>query len=277
MANATIQDLQVSKIFADPDQPRKQFDPDALIRLAESMITSGQRVPISVTRDGKRFKIIDGERRFQAAQRGGIKTLQAIVELEVKDRFEAQIVSNYCREPHTIPEACAAVDRLMVDGRTQMEIGRLFGRSQGWVSTCKKLWDKLRPEVMEMISANKRSENPLALSVAVMIADMPRNKQLTMANRVKKMTAEKGRAYLAKSPHLKRRARTPQPAEIKNSITVSADIIWARVSVLMGMSRNTFNQAIGSMRKSERNIVIDTLLGAAKDLAALAATAKKVK
>ncbi len=76
-----VSDIPVAKIVADPDQPRKHFDPDALDRLAASLKAKGQLQPIRVrwSEGLGHYVVIVGERRFQAALRAGIASLACVV------------------------------------------------------------------------------------------------------------------------------------------------------------------------------------------------------
>ena len=73
--------IAVDRIVRDPDQPREEFDEEALQRLADSLRTRGQLQPIQVRWDEGRgvYVILVGERRWRAAQRAGLAELSCIV------------------------------------------------------------------------------------------------------------------------------------------------------------------------------------------------------
>ena len=83
----TMRDVEVEVIKADPQQPRKEFDEDALKELAESIKAHGLIQPIvlrpSPEKDGE-YYIIAGERRFRAVKLNGTKTIRAIVKKTLK-------------------------------------------------------------------------------------------------------------------------------------------------------------------------------------------------
>src|SRR4051812_28313956 len=94
--------ISVDRITADPDQPRRDFDPEELERLAESMRTRGQLQPIRVRWDeGQgRYVVIMGERRWRAARMAGLAELACVVqegELDPDDRLAVQLVENALR------------------------------------------------------------------------------------------------------------------------------------------------------------------------------------
>ena len=96
-------EIPVEKLTPDPDQPRKEFDPEALERLAESLKARGQLQPIRVRWcfTVEQWVIISGERRWRAAQLAGLATITA-VEVQgapsADDLLEDQLVENCLRE-----------------------------------------------------------------------------------------------------------------------------------------------------------------------------------
>jgi ParB family transcriptional regulator, chromosome partitioning protein len=94
--------ISIDRIAADPDQPRREFDPEELERLAESMRTRGQLQPIRVRwSEGQgSYVVIMGERRWRAAKMAGLAELACVVqeeELTPEDRLAVQLVENALR------------------------------------------------------------------------------------------------------------------------------------------------------------------------------------
>lgn len=94
--------LPVAQLHPDPDQPRKEFDPEALQDLADSLKARGQLQPIRVRWDEptSRWVIIAGERRWQAAKMAGIEALTCIeakAAATAEDILEDQLVENCVR------------------------------------------------------------------------------------------------------------------------------------------------------------------------------------
>ena len=86
-ANADYE-IELSKIFANPNQPRKVFDEGALRELADSISVHGVITPIVLNRaENGKYMIIAGERRFRASKLAGKKTIPAII----RDYDERQI------------------------------------------------------------------------------------------------------------------------------------------------------------------------------------------
>jgi ParB family transcriptional regulator, chromosome partitioning protein len=110
--------IAVDRIVRDPDQPREEFDEEALQRLADSLRTRGQLQPIRVRWDEGRgvYVILVGERRWRAAQRAGLAELSCIVvegELPADERLMIQLVENALREDLRPVEQARAYKALM--------------------------------------------------------------------------------------------------------------------------------------------------------------------
>ena len=163
-------EIALNKITPDPNQPREEFDPVALARLAESIRTKGLLQPISVRRveGGERFMIVAGERRWQAARDAGLSTLTCIVfdrELPPAELLSLQCIENLLRENLTKTEQAKAFRTLLtVNNWTQAELARELGVSQPTISQSLDLLD-LPDEVQAQVDSGQ-----LASSVASKIA-----------------------------------------------------------------------------------------------------------
>ena len=82
-----VKQIEISSIFANPNQPRKVFDQTALQELADSIAKHGVIMPIIVNKSGDRYMIIAGERRFRASKIAGLSKVPVIV----KNYSERQI------------------------------------------------------------------------------------------------------------------------------------------------------------------------------------------
>ena len=118
-----VQELDISKITANPGQPRQEFDPDALKTLQESITQYGVLQPILVRKTVKGYELIAGERRFRAATQAGLKTIPALVrEYNDAQMSEVALIENIQRENlNAIEEACEGV---RVFSRSHPVVGR---------------------------------------------------------------------------------------------------------------------------------------------------------
>lgn len=153
------QEMQLDLIYANPNQPRKNFDQQALRELADSIRRHGVIMPIVVNDDGNgKYMIIAGERRFRAAKLAALDTIPVVVrrysEREIK---EIALIENLQREDLNPIEAAVAMKQLMTDYKlTQDELAERIGKSRPAIANTLRLLT-LSPEVIEMVSQGKLS------------------------------------------------------------------------------------------------------------------------
>ena len=112
--SSSISEVELSQINPNPDQPRREFDQDALEDLATSIKTIGLIQPISLRRmpDGS-YQIIAGERRYRAAKLAGITQLPAYVKTAEDDLvMEMALIENIQREDLNAIEIALAFQKL---------------------------------------------------------------------------------------------------------------------------------------------------------------------
>ncbi len=96
-----ILELPLDRIEPDPDQPRKEFSEATLQELADNLRRLGQIHPVEVREAGDRYVLIDGERRWRAAQRISMTTLRALLRLDPgtpDDVLDRQFAANFHRD-----------------------------------------------------------------------------------------------------------------------------------------------------------------------------------
>ena len=139
-ADAVVE-LSVGDIDPNRNQPRKKFDDDALLALADSIRHNGVLSPILVARDGGRYTIIAGERRWRAARLANLSTIPAIVrDWDDVRRQEAALVENIQREDLNAIEEARGIRRLMEEcALTQEVVAERIGRSRSAVANILRL------------------------------------------------------------------------------------------------------------------------------------------
>ncbi len=153
-------ELPVGLIKPNPDQPRTQFDPEALTALAASIEASGVVQPLLVRPlpDGS-YELVAGERRWRAAQQAGLEKVPAVVrDQEQAERLQAALIENMVREdlnPIEEARACAALVEEL--GLTKEELARRVGRSRPAVSNLIRLLE-LPDEMLTALEAGELSE-----------------------------------------------------------------------------------------------------------------------
>ena len=139
--NEQIQNIDLSKIKANPYQPRKTFDDDRLSDLATSIQTHGVLQPIVLRQTVQGYYIVVGERRFRASQLAGLNEIPAIIkELSDSDMMELAIIENLQREDLNAIEEAESYQRLMNDlGLTQQKVAERLGKSRPYIANMLRL------------------------------------------------------------------------------------------------------------------------------------------
>lgn len=155
-----LRQLPVELIAPNPNQPRRQFDEEALLALADSIRSRGVIQPVLVRpQAGGRYELVAGERRWRAAQLAELESIPAVVrQHDDAASLEVALIENMVREdlnPVEAARACAAlVDEL---GLTREDVGLRVGRSRVSVSNLIRLLD-LPDEALELMERRELSE-----------------------------------------------------------------------------------------------------------------------
>jgi ParB family chromosome partitioning protein len=151
IAGRTLLALPVDVIERSAEQPRKRFGEAGLEELAASIREHGVVEPILVRRQGGKYRIVAGERRWRAAQRAGLQEIPAVVR-EASDRqaFELALVENLQREDLNPIEEAEAYEVLARDGLTQEDVARRVGKDRSTVANALRLL-KLPEDVRDLV------------------------------------------------------------------------------------------------------------------------------
>jgi ParB family chromosome partitioning protein len=144
--------LPLEAIERNPDQPRKRFEEAKLEELAASIREHGVVEPILVRREGTRYRILAGERRWRAAQRAGLREIPAVIR-EASDRqaFELALVENLQRADLNAIEEAEAYQVLVDDhGLTQEDVAARVGKERSTVANALRLL-RLPEEVRDTV------------------------------------------------------------------------------------------------------------------------------
>lgn len=180
-ANA-VYEIELEKIFANPNQPRKAFDDVALKELADSISVHGVITPIVLNREGDRYMIIAGERRFRASKLAGKKTIPAIIrDYDERQVKEISLIENLQREDLNPIEAATAMQQLMHDyDMTQEELSGRIGKSRSAIANTMRLLTLSAP-VIKLVESNK-----LSAGHARALVTLPENVQAAIAEKAVK-------------------------------------------------------------------------------------------
>lgn len=139
---AAISTIPLDKIVANPFQPRKDFDGDALAELAQSIRQQGVITPVTVRRmpDGT-YQLIAGERRFRASQQAGLKEIPAYVRVATDNQMmEMALVENIQRENLNAIEVALAYKALIEECRlTHDQLSEKVGKNRSTITNYLRL------------------------------------------------------------------------------------------------------------------------------------------
>lgn len=138
---STLREIELGEIVRDEDQPRKEFDKRALEALAKSIKEHGVLQPIVVVREGDKYKIVAGERRWRASGLAGLKKIPAIIRtLDAQNRLELSIIENAQREDLNAIEMATAYAKLKAQfNLSTAEIAERVGKSESSIVNTMRL------------------------------------------------------------------------------------------------------------------------------------------
>ena len=150
--------VDINLLFPSPFQPRKDFDIQALNSLVDSIREKGILQPLLVRKNGDKFEIIAGERRYRAAKIAGINMLPVIIkDIDDKEALEIALIENIMRENPSPIEEAEGYARLMNEfSHTQEALSQVIGKSRSQVANTLRLLN-LPDSVKQMLRENKLS------------------------------------------------------------------------------------------------------------------------
>lgn len=154
-----VSEIDIKKIKPNPNQPRKNFDEDALKDLASSIKIHGIVQPIVVNQQSNgEYLIIAGERRWRAANICGLATVPAVVKNYTEKQIkEISIIENLQREDLNPIEAARSIKQLMDEyGLTQEVVSERIGKSRSNIANMLRLLT-LYPDVVDLVEKGKLS------------------------------------------------------------------------------------------------------------------------
>lgn len=153
-----IININLSDIDINKNQPRKNFDKEALEELAASIKENGLLQPIAVQKIGERYQIIAGERRFRAFKLLNEKKIPAIIKnLSRQQVMQLALIENLQREDLTAIEEAEAMKALMDEfGLTQQELAQKLGKARSSIANSLRLLE-LSSDVKRLVDAGSIS------------------------------------------------------------------------------------------------------------------------
>ncbi len=231
--NNNVTEIAISLIDNNPDQPRKNFDPTAIKELATSIKEYGVIQPIILKKNGDRYIIVAGERRFRASKLAGLKVIPAIVRDYTDNQVkEIALLENIQREDlNPIETARAMKELLTLYGWTQEVLADKLGKSRPVVANYVRLLS-LQPEVIKMIESGKLSAGHARSLVViddprvqVKLAEQAVNRKITVRDMEKAVRD-------VTNPKLKKSQKTSMTDEMQEFLEIMQHKFRTKVSLL---------------------------------------------
>ncbi len=147
-----VTNVNITRVEPNRNQPRKTFDEDKLLELADSIKQHGILEPLTVVDRGEHYEIVGGERRWRAAKKLGLKEIPVIVRnLSEQEIAEIALIDNLQREDINPIEESLAFKRLIDEfGYTQDQVAEKMSKSRVYVTNSLRLL-KLCDGVRQMV------------------------------------------------------------------------------------------------------------------------------
>ncbi len=174
-----VREIAIEDIDPNTDQPRKEFDKEALEQLSQSIQEAGLLQPIIVVENGSRYRIVAGERRYRACRLAGLSVIPCIVRnMSMVQQMEAALIENLQREDLNPIEEAVAIRALITEcDYTQEEAAKRLGKSRPAIANSLRLLN-LPAEIAQMVSAGELS----AGHARVLAGIEDETRQLKLAN-----------------------------------------------------------------------------------------------
>ena len=210
--------VKISSVEPNINQPRKQFDEDALLELSESVKQYGILQPLLVSDKKDYYEIIAGERRWRAAKLAGLKEVPVIVkEFSEQELVEISLIENIQREDLNPVEEAKAYKRLIDEfNLKQDEVADRVGKSRTAVTNSMRLL-KLTDKVQQMLI----DEMITAGHARAILAISDKEKQETVA-----MKVFDEKLSVRETESLVKRMLEPPKTEKKSKFTTAEDAIY---------------------------------------------------
>ena len=146
----------IESIEPNPLQPRQVFDNDSMKDLVESVKEKGIITPVIVTKEGKGYRLIAGERRWRAAQKAGLTRIPVVVrETTPIDSLELTIIENIHRKDlNPIEEASAYKRWLEISNATQEILAKRVGKERSTITNILRLLTLPKPVQQNIVDGS---------------------------------------------------------------------------------------------------------------------------
>ncbi|MGD9901469.1 MAG: ParB/RepB/Spo0J family partition protein [Spirochaetales bacterium] len=228
-----VLEIDITQVDANKNQPRKNFNEEAMKELSDSIKVHGVIQPIIVVKRNGRYMVIAGERRFRATKMAGLSTIPAIIkDYTDKEIREVSIIENLQREDLNPIETARAIKELMDEfAWTQEVVASRLGKSRPAIANTIRLL-QLQPEVIKLIEEGKLSAGHARSLVVVTdkeaqlkLAKMACARQITVRDLEKVVKKQTGAGH-------KSTTKEEQSIELKQLVTDMQRVFSTKVNIL---------------------------------------------
>ena len=224
---AGVRMLPIGQISANPQQPRRHFDEEAIAELAESIRNNGLLQPILVRPFGAaddRFQLVAGERRWRAAQRAQLHDVPVIVRpLSDEQALEIGLIENIQRRDLNPVEEAEGYQRLIRDfGHSAESVAQLIARSRSHVANMLRLLelpDSVRAMLVNGSLSMGHARALLTTPDPARLAELVRAKGLSV--RQTEALAKQNRGERAAAPRRATRAKDADTAALERDLSAA--------------------------------------------------------
>lgn len=263
-SSSELQRIPTTRIRANPFQPRREFDPQALAELEASIRSSGLLQPITVRRKGDGFELIAGERRLRAVRNLDWKEVPAVVrDFDDQTLLVLALVENLQRSDLNAIEEARGYQRLLGEfSLTHQEVAEAVGKDRSTITNLLRVLT-LPEGVQKLVEAGKLSTGharalaALDAAEAVTLAEEVVSAGLSVRQTEQRVRKQRDQSA-ERSPAKKRAGETPKPtAEVKLLETELRHRLQTDVHIeLSGAERGILKIAFYSADDLERLIAL---------------------
>lgn len=176
-----VRKLKITEVEPNNNQPRKNFDEEALEELSESIKKYGIIQPIIVVKKDGFYEIVAGERRWRASKKAGLTHIPAIVrEADERRNKEIALIENIQREDLNAFEKALGIKQLMEEYElTQQQVSEILGKSRSSIANSVRILN-LDERVLELVKQGKLTEGHCRALLAIEEHDKQYNMALRM-------------------------------------------------------------------------------------------------
>ena len=215
------QTLNINRIEPNKNQPRKEFNEDALQELADSIKQFGVIEPLVVVKRKGYYELIAGERRWRAARLAGLKEVPVVIkDYDDQQIVEIALIENIQREDLNPIEEAHAYERLILDfNLTQDEVAERVSKSRTTVTNALRLL-KLTEKVQQMLIDDMLSTGHVRALIT--IADPQLQYETAMYIFDKKLSVRETESYVKKLLNKKPKEKTSEKEDPELSFLYKA-------------------------------------------------------